>query len=600
MASTDIVTCRIHPGIGVARIGNSPDEFFFGPEVPNAHDDPPGGYKDAAGRIKRQVARFRIYGYNAAGEVVREITAAEAEIIWSVRVANKKAAWYVFDRPLDIPGAQPTPRRNPTYPGDRNNLVIDAGVHEISGANAREPLTGGSFLGVEVPLGELRTDNAGRLLFFGGQGQSGSISNQPVSGFDPGQWYDDVSDGPVTASVQIDGMAVPVTPAWVITGPPSYAPGLHTIVTLYDVVYEVFVEAGWLSLPSQPSFTQNIYPIFKRLNHLQWVNEAFYLYFGWGAPEDLLSDAMLAKLSNNSPTERQFRTDLFKRFRNPDFAHLQPEAIPPFYGDGATWPPEKDNPRAWLALPRLNYMWLQNWANGNFIADWDPSRKRPSTDVNDLPLAEQPAALDRAALEQCLGGAFHPGCEITWPMRHQLLYYAPFRIKPRSLFGPERDYGAMLTPAAALNDDGPINGSNPGDLTRWMSVPWQVDTASCGAGYSPEINPYLPTFWPVRSPNQVLLEKHYLRALETDLSTAQRLKYFSLRQDWLRDFSILLTHEQRLHQFLKDWFKVGFIVRRDMTQPYSELPPEVYIEVDNELEAKPDERYEQIDPRKHR
>ena len=38
--------------------------------------------------------------------------------------------------------------------------------------------------------------------------------------------------------------------------------------------------------------------------------------------------------------------------------------------------------------------------------------------------------LDKAALHFCLADAFHPGCELTWPMRHASLYSAPFRIRP--------------------------------------------------------------------------------------------------------------------------------------------------------------------------
>ena len=30
------VTYRIHPGIGVARVGDSPDDFFIGPEAPGS------------------------------------------------------------------------------------------------------------------------------------------------------------------------------------------------------------------------------------------------------------------------------------------------------------------------------------------------------------------------------------------------------------------------------------------------------------------------------------------------------------------------------------------------------------------------------------
>jgi anthranilate phosphoribosyltransferase len=46
-----------------------------------------------------------------------------------------------------------------------------------------------------------------------------------------------------------------------------------------------------------------------------------------------------------------------------------------------------------------------------------------------VPLGEQPAMLDRAALEFCLADAFHPGCEITWPIRHTTMFMAPFRIR---------------------------------------------------------------------------------------------------------------------------------------------------------------------------
>jgi len=52
--------------------------------------------KDDQGRIKRQVARFRLYGLDAADAVVQELTAADADITWTVHLANKKAAWYQF------------------------------------------------------------------------------------------------------------------------------------------------------------------------------------------------------------------------------------------------------------------------------------------------------------------------------------------------------------------------------------------------------------------------------------------------------------------------------------------------------------------------
>lgn len=47
-----IVRCAIYPGVGIARVGNSPEEFFLGPQVPGEVPAPP--YKDEEGRMKRQ------------------------------------------------------------------------------------------------------------------------------------------------------------------------------------------------------------------------------------------------------------------------------------------------------------------------------------------------------------------------------------------------------------------------------------------------------------------------------------------------------------------------------------------------------------------
>src|SRR5215203_2768854 len=73
---------RIHPAIGIARLGNSPDEFYISPEAPaalpiacdaagNATLAPDGTseetittFKDEKGRIKRQAARFQVYVYD--------------------------------------------------------------------------------------------------------------------------------------------------------------------------------------------------------------------------------------------------------------------------------------------------------------------------------------------------------------------------------------------------------------------------------------------------------------------------------------------------------------------------------------------------------
>ena len=132
-----IVKAAIYPGIGVARLGNSDNDFFIGPEVPDPAPEEPGFYRDATGALKRQAARFRIYGLNAEGTAVRELTAAEAKIEWTVHLANKKSAWYQFQLALDIPeapAAPPSLLRNAAVP-DRSQLVIDPGRRTIEGRN---------------------------------------------------------------------------------------------------------------------------------------------------------------------------------------------------------------------------------------------------------------------------------------------------------------------------------------------------------------------------------------------------------------------------------------------------------------------------------
>lgn len=139
----DITSVAIHPAIGIARVGNSPDGWFLGPEASGEPPADAAARRDAQGRIRRQAARFRLYGLDAAGRVVREITAADAPIQWTVEVANHKADWFDFDQALDIPasrgelpGTRPfvSLRRNRTLAQARRpELRIDPGPRSVSG-----------------------------------------------------------------------------------------------------------------------------------------------------------------------------------------------------------------------------------------------------------------------------------------------------------------------------------------------------------------------------------------------------------------------------------------------------------------------------------
>lgn len=541
-----IVRVAIHPAIGVARIGNSADGCIVGPQVLKPTVQPAGFYRDAQGALKRQAAEFRIYGYNAAGDVVREVTADWGVIRWSVHVANRKAAWYQWQMAMDIPESATleVDRRNAkvTTPEGRAALVIDGGKRTISGRQAGPIGFDGHFTGVPVSLGEARTDAAGRLLVLAGRGVSASPSGSPV--FDRAAanpfgnadgWYDDIADGPVTATVEIEGQSFVAEPAWVTTAPPNYAPALKGVRTLYDLMFDMYVRAGWLKAPAEVSFLEQVLPVLQRLTGLQWVNESYATQFGHLGLYNFDDPQLLRRLSAKAPSKAydphaELRRQIFNCFRPPEPTDGNQMPWPWLYGD-AMEIPAGNSPRQNTTITHTQFEALRRWAGGDFVDDWDPSAPAAES-IDVVPIADQPSTLDRAALEFCLADGFHPGCEMTWPMRHLTMYSKPFRIRHRPEGQRDPDFGAKLTQREVLATDGPMYEQGPGDLTRWMAVPWQADTAWCRGGYQQAYDPFAPTFWPARVPNQVLSATDYAVVIDRNQPAASRLEAFSQRTDW--------------------------------------------------------------------
>jgi hypothetical protein len=585
-----IAQVKIHPAIGVARIGNSGEAPFIGPESPDQAPGEPGTYKDASGAIRRQAARFRVYGYNAAGEVVRELKPGESgvtEIRWTVHLANKKAAWYQFHLPLDIPegntlAATQYARRNADVTGaDRKKLVIDPGSRSVRGSAAEtQKFDNGKIMGKAVYLGEISTRSDGRLLVLGGRGASASYKNKPITGVaNNDTWYDDVSDGPVTAKVTVDGRELTASPAWVVVGPPDYAPGVKSIRSLYDLLFDVFVEAGSLTRPQTISFPDHIEPILRRFCELQWVNHGFATQFGWQGPNFFLDPALRKRLADPSGRNRELRRQMYVALRDYGRDGKSPLPWPWLYGDAMASKPK--SVRQHIRLSPLQDWMLQRWADGAFQTA--PMRQpRPVTD--DAPVAEQPGLLDRAALEHCAAEAFHPGCEVTWPIRHTTMFAEPFRILHRAAGTAEPDFGPTLTPQEAAVKNGPLYAQAPGDLTRWMAAPWQADTASCRSGYEvvadlgPRYSPYLPTFWPAHVPNHVLKAEDFetVNTPPSGSDDTAREEAFERRATWLRGLTGNMNQQRT--QMLSDWPKLGIVEVREYTVGDGKFPDRIQVE----------------------
>jgi len=558
-ADTKIVKAGIYPAIGIARVGNSPEGFYFGPEVPDPRPEAPGFYRDATGALKREAARFRVYGFNAAGEVVAELTADNADIQWAVTLANDKAAWYQFQIALDIPEAEtaePSYLRNMAI-ADRSVLSITPGARSITGRDqrgAQYAFANGRFMGTEVYLGELRTDAQGRLFVLGGHGKSASYNGAPAVTFANNEgWYDDTADGPVTAVVRYGGVELPVDPAWVVVAPPNYGPQQKSVRTMWDLMRDLFVTQGTLAAPAQPSFQNDIRPIFERMSRLQWVNAGFAAGFGWGGSTPFSDSGWMARLANPSDVVREWRRTLYNQFRNFERDAWAPSPWPWLYGDAMSVP-AAHTPRQNAALSDLQLRFLRQWADGDFIADYNPNAVPPQS-IDAVPLADQPQTLIQAAMEFCLADAFHPGCEMTWPMRQLTMYAAPFRLAHQPPGSVEPSYGGVLTPDDISNVCGP---QLAGGVTRWMAVPWQTDTASCRSGYEKAYDPSVPTFWPARVPNEVLSEADYAIVMDKTRPADERLRAFAHRVQWIRPLGNV-SYQAQINNMIADIAQVGVV-----------------------------------------
>jgi hypothetical protein len=479
-----IASCAIHPAVGIARVGNSLTGYFIGPELPNRPVHPPGGFKDGPNgeAIKRQAARFRIFGFADDGSLIGELTSADAEIVWSVQLANKKAEWDTFAgmRGEDLPIAKRRPesewRNKDLTEQARETLVIAPAIATLK-VGEQHLFDDGEFMDVQVTLGEARVEQSGRLLVLGGFGRSETVEEgrRIVHYANNDRWFDDVADGPVFADVKLrDGTVLKAKPAWVVSAPPDFSPETIGPVTLFDVVTDTAIRHLGMPPPARPEFCAHIAPLIMRAGMAIWTSQsALDGHAKW------LAHLNMTRLADASEAVKKDRQALLEKIRNPfatdDDAKAQANKkfMPALSGDSGDT--EDGDPDTWLKLTHTQYTLLRQWADGDFVSDW-PAGNRTSEEVT-------PTGLDRAALESCSGGAFYPGIEGGWMFRKPEAYEEPYRLN------------ASLLKA--------------GDLTKQMAVPWQADFFECNTAW-----------WPAQRPDDVLPAAAFRRLRQIDRELA--------------------------------------------------------------------------------
>ena len=369
-------------------------------------------------------------------------------------------------------------------------------------------------------------------------------------------WFDDVSDGPVTVTVSIRGTSGttraatdPSDGAWVLCGPPDFAPRVRAAVTMYDLLYDLGVRSipiptsnglyanGQALAPmvalkndyrpgadyefpnATPSFDQDIYPILRAAYEFYWVT---------GLVTRKHESLMDASLGDPSPAALVDRQGVFVYLRPPLGINSSNgnRTMPHLLGDNP-YPGQEPDAIRKLTLTRVQFALMRRWTDGNFIP---PASKNTPPNPPALPPPQiTPHGLDRAALENCVGGAFYPGIEAGWQIRNPQLYAEPFRLNLAALSPYLDENGAP--------ENTPIG---PGHFSRQMALPWQADFNDCK-------NEGDYGWWPSQRPDDAL--PYY--------NAPQRI-------DWARpDVKFDSGSQTSTHaDMVANWWKFAFLIQQ--------------------------------------
>lgn len=495
----------------------------------------------------------------------------------------------------------------------------------------------------EVNLGTAEYDD-GTLIFYPADGISAALNPSDLNTdfADNSNWYDDICDGKITAKLkhkktgEVFELNDTNSAAWVASAPPDYAPQIQPISTMYDLVAGAANE-------SYQSELSLVFPMMYRLYRMQWVNLGDFLSPSFKETIDkLIAEDKFKYLYVKEPKAEAdaVRASIFEMFRNPVYDYNNEPIIPskdmtnitnrgsgretlklPYYpGDGIDYP---GSPAQWFAIPPMLYKQLEAWKDGDFET---PSffnfktmdemgayyRERFVETAKDE--SKRPLLMTRAVLETLYGGGFHPGVELTWPMRHNLIYAEntmayPWLSEDRGYtygFYGLREVRLNIASEAEqqsifYNDFGfQMNSDNirasmkegsshwlwkitPGDLTKWMGIPWQSDAGSCQAVFVEKQYP-IPSWWAANLPVQVLPEDAYYKLLDPNILDDTKKNIYATRLAWLHttDTGFIGYHAEGgylngLINMVYKWKDIGVVTGRKLDIDVEGIPKLVYV-----------------------
>lgn len=648
---------RVHPTINFARFGNS-EEYYLSPEtsagLPLAGTQATGGLpikagtedelvsssdlRDAAGNLKKQAARFRLFTYDLQGKDVypngqgTEVVVGTqmpdgrtvTDLLWTVHLANKKAAAYNVVNNLGINAYKDgvPQRRNPEEHGDINDpsrlnkLMIDAGPRAISAMYKEEAsfddqtmpsavTKGGQVMEypnypVRFPgdvndelfepsgplntLGKILTDDKGRLLVLPstgnavGQYDEYGVPIQMTGDLNNVGWYDSASDGPVSVTVRFDdGSSEDAFGAWVVCGDPSYAPQIRNVVSVWDDVYDTWVRE--LELQPElfdgkkynkkylPSFARDVQPVFIASSLQKWTANL---------PEMALrAHSAVERINENDDPDKTIMAGL-NFLRNPfkDETNIGAPLMPLSLGASGT---------SFLTVTKTQYFLLEQWSKNHFNKE-EGKKMGPGE------------RLDMASLSNCLGGRYVPGIEVSYTVMSPEIYQTdwkrsgagPFRVKHFALDYSKAKPDVPFLSSGWIPLHNMTSGLEPGDMSKFMAIPWQTDYNSCsihqtlintnGVNESNGAATTLYWSWPSQRPDAVYVAEEVVN----NVLPKQR---WSIRGPgtYAINPASAATFQDPLDS-VKDWHKIGIIIQgTNIDLPDQNFSPKLYLEVQSKL-----------------
>lgn len=576
-------------------------------------------FRDADQNPRRQAARFRLFSYSKeqtqypSEDAGTEIKIGDSidgrtvtDILWTVHLANKKNNNYsITDKEGEETGIHAyengglPPVRNdvPEFGDDLSSpkrlsqLIVDAGPRALAASgNGTETIhfdttaTPSYVVGdgiVPLPdypvsfpddhfdmfnplgsidsLGEMTIEaGTGRLIVAGGYGKASGIMRDgtpPSLGdaIDNDFWFDDTSDGVVHATVVFDsGDPVEAVQGWVVCTDPGYAPQTRNVVSTWDDIYNTWVEKMALS-PSMYSngqyndvykaaFDQDILPVF---------HAAFLQRWNTNLPMGAIRghEYMASIKPSDDPHKKLPSFEQLIRDPNDTSQDDEGTKMPLALGDAT---------KSFLSVTTTQYQMLSQWYASKFEQHGAA-----------LGIGEK---LDRVTMENCLGGRYSPGIDLTFIVRDENLYQqdwqgetGPFRLNLATL-----DYSTATKSKAFLSEGYvPLRTAKvePGDLCKFMSQPWHTDYNSC-ATHTPDPNPSgnntLYWSWPAQRPVAVYPSSECRYNSETGKWSVGGQLY-SVRGDEGNGTKTPYPQQQGRYQcyfdYVQNWHKVGFVIQ---------------------------------------